>query len=210
MKALPETDSRETVRYLSPDERKRLFEELKKREKRQGKDYLLPAVTLSLNTGIRRGALLSLRWEDINFEREIITLRAKNAKNQKMDYIPMNIIVKNVLQKWKEVQKNPNDNDLIFPHPGTGKKMHDCRTAWEKVLKNAKIENFRWHDMRHDFASQLVMKDVNILTVQKLMTHSNLEMTLRYAHLAPKKQKEAVQKIEDLCPIYPIYMEDKK
>lgn len=54
------------------------------------------------------------------------------------------------------------------------------------------------------------MKDVNILTVQKLMTHSNLEMTLRYAHLAPKKQKEAVQKIEDLCPIYPIYMEDKK
>lgn len=207
MKSLPETDSDTKIRYLRPDERKRLFATLKKREEKQGKDYLFPAVILSLNTGIRRGALLSLRWEDINFEQEIIFLHAKNAKNQKMDYIPMNAVVKNVLQKWKEIQKNPNDNDLIFPHPGTGKKMHDCRSAWEKILKNAKIENFRWHDMRHDFASQLVMKDVNILTVQKLMTHSNLEMTLRYAHLAPKKQKEAVQKIEDLCPIY---IEEKK
>jgi integrase len=207
MKSLPETDSDTKIRYLRPDERKRLFATLKKREERQGKDYLFPAVTISLNTGIRRGALFGLVWGDVNFEQEIIFLHAKNAKNKKMDYIPMNAVVKKVLQEWKKLQKNPSDNDLIFQHPGTGKKMHDCRNSWKKLLRDAEIENFRWHDMRHDFASQLVMKDVNILTVQKLMTHSNLEMTLRYAHLAPKKQKEAVQKIEDL---YPIYMEEKK
>lgn len=193
LKSLPETDSREIIRYLSPEERNRLFIALDEREKRQGKDYLKPAVILSLNTGIRRKALLSLTWEDVNFHTRMITLRSSTSKKQKLDHVPLNSLAYKTLSEWKKLQKD--DNPLVFPNPKTGSKMHDCRNSWKKLLRDAEIENFRWHDMRHDFASQLVMRDVSILTVKKLMTHSKLEMTLRYAHLAPKKRKEAVEKL---------------
>lgn len=197
---LPETDSRHVVRYLSKEERERLLSALEVREKRMGKkDFLKPAVLISLNSGIRRGALFALRWTDVQWDdTHTITLRASSAKNQKTCYIPMNNVVYEALREWKRFQKPTSDEFLIFPNPVTGKMMHDCRSSWEKVLRDADIKNFRWHDMRHDFASQLVMADINILTVMELMTHSKLDMTLRYAHLAPKRKKDAVDALSAL------------
>lgn len=199
IKMVAETDSRHVIRYLSEDERTRLLGALNQREDRMGKkDFLRTAVLVSLNTGIRRGALFALRWNDLNWDTQIITLRATTAKNQKTCYIPMNSIVYRTLREWKEFQKPTSDEFLIFPNPVTGKMMHDCRSSWEKVLRDADVKNFRWHDMRHDFASQLVMADVNVLTVMELMTHSKLDMTLRYAHLAPKRKKDAVNTLSVL------------
>lgn len=193
IKMVSEADSRHVVRYLSEEERTRLLHALEQRERRMGtKDFLRTAVLVSLNTGIRRGALFALRWTDVQWDAHTITLRASSAKNQKTCYIPMNNVVYEALREWKGFQKPINGESIVFPNPTTGKIMHDCRSSWEKVLKDAEITGFRWHDMRHDFASQLVMADVNILTVMELMTHSKLDMTLRYAHLAPKRKKDAV------------------
>lgn len=209
LKKQKEVDSDTKTRYLTDDERTRLFAALDERETkiREARhrtlvrrpylpdldttvfaDYLKPLIIVALNTGIRKTALLSLRWEDVNLERGEITLLATNAKNKETKILPINQTVVQTLKDWH--RQTPGD--LVWPSPHTGKKIDNYDKAWRDVLKAAGIEHFRRHDMRHDFASQLVMKGVDLNTVRELMTHSDMDMTLRYAHLAPSKTREAV------------------
>ena len=88
----------------------------------------------------------------------------------------------------------PINSILVFPSPVTRRGMlSDVKTAWKAVLKDAGIENFRWHDMRHDFASQLVMRGVDLNVVRELLGHADMKMTMRYAHLAPSIKLQAVE-----------------
>jgi integrase len=147
-------------------------------------------IALSLNTGIRQGALYALEWRDVDFENRVLTLRANSAKSGKVNYVPLNEVAFQTLSEWRtQVQSEK----LVFPSVKTGGKMDNCRKAWANLLKDADIEKFRWHDMRHDFASQLVMKGVDLNTVRELLGHADLKMTLRYAHLAPKVKRAAVE-----------------
>ena len=218
---LSEADSERKVRYLSTDERERLFNALDAREERfkMGRDshnqwsherersalprlralhfvdHLKPMVIVSLNTGIRQGALFRLRWSDVDFQEAILTVRAANSKNEKTVHIPMNETLTNTLKDWKE-QTTDDGEKLVFPSPKSGDVMDSCKSAWARLLKDAGITNFRWHDMRHDFASCLVMNGVDLNTVRELMGHSDLKMTLRYAHLAPAVKMKAVETLD--------------
>jgi integrase len=201
---LKETDSKNIVRFLTPDERERLEAALIKREERLQKqsgkpprgefwDYLRPAVLLSLNTGIRRGALFALKWRDVDLNQQTITLRADDAKNGKTTRLPLSDDAVDILYSWKTQSKDTAPDALIFQSLKTGGIIDDPRGTWEPLIKSAKIENFRWHDMRHDFASQLVMKGIDLNTVRELLCHSDMKMTMRYAHLAPESKLNAVQ-----------------
>ena len=78
-----------------------------------------------------------------------------------------------------------------------GNKFTDIKTAWNRLLREAKIEDFRWHDLRHHFASQLAIKGVNLNTIRELLGHSSYKMTLRYAHLSSGHKAEAVSLLEN-------------
>jgi integrase len=221
LERLREEDSETKIRYLSPDERVRLYTALDEREKRihaerdnhnewreerkmpalpdlkqcAFADYLKPMVIVSLNTGIRRGSLFQLLWSDIDFQEGILTVRPFSEKTGKLVHIPMNEALTKTLTAWKN-QTGRDGGELVFPSPKTGEVMNNCKRAWGGLLKGANIKNFRWHDMRHDFASQLVMKGVDLNTVRELMGHADMTMTLRYAHLAPKVKRVAVNLLD--------------
>jgi len=210
-------DTTPRVRYLKPDEeanllralierdtalkaaRKRGNEWKKKRgytllqdlEKLHFADRMYPMVLLSLKTGLRRGELFSLCWIDIQLDGDAptITVRAEESKSSKVRYIPLSPIALDVLKNW--YQQRNLESILVFPSD-RGTRLDNVKKSWASILKSAGIVNFRWHDMRHDFASKLVMKGVPLNTVRELCGHSSLNTTLRYAHLAPDHKADAV------------------
>ena len=188
LERLTEDDSNVSWRYLSSDERTRLLVALNGTTR-----GMYTIVILALNTGIRRNAIFSLKWNDINFEERNIRLNASSAKSRRVSYIPLNDAAYNALVEWKLLSP---ESELVFPSPVTGKKLNNVKSSWKTLLKAAEIENFRWHDMRHDFASRLVMAGVDLNTVRELMTHSDIKMTLKYAHLAPDIKTIAVNKLD--------------
>jgi integrase len=156
-------------------------------------DYLKPMVLVSLCSGLRQGSLFGLKWDDIDFFTRTMTIRPDNAKPEKILQLPMNSVVVETFIAWKEQNAPVKDKALIFPSPVSGEVMNNVKKSWGALLKEAKIENFRWHDMRHDFASQLAMKGVDLNTLRELMGHSDMKMTMRYAHLAPSVKLQAVE-----------------
>ena len=216
LKKLKETDTVEKTRYLTDDEQKRLMSAVEERdreirEKRKRTiegnhrkylplledvpfaDYFMPLIICAINTGIRKKALFALKWEDVDLEKSTLTLQAGSAKSKKSAVLPINKKVVETQTKWRA----QSTGDLVFPSPKTGKQLDNCDKAFKYCLTKAGIKNFRWHDLRHNFASQLVMLGVDLNTVRELMTHSEMKMTLRYAHLAPEKKKEAVDRLCD-------------
>jgi integrase len=125
-------------------------------------------------------------------ERNTITIHGDNAKSGKTRHLPLNATALSALKSWKEQQEDVDG--LVFPSV-EGKPFDNVNKAWHRVLKDASINNFRWHDLRHHFASKLVMAGVDLNTVRELLGHSDIKMTLRYAHLAPEHKAAAVAKL---------------
>jgi integrase len=215
------SDADPIVRYLDAEEEKRLRKALDARDERERLsresanhwraqrkypllapmahneycDYLTPAVLLSINTGLRQGELINLMWPDVNLGKDpYVFVRGETAKSKKGRHVPLNDEAVEVLKRWESQSSGGASKGLVFPGKD-GKPKAEVKTAWGKLLAAAEIEDFRWHDMRHHFASRLVMAGVDLNTVRELLGHSDLKMTLRYAHLAPEHKAAAVQKL---------------
>lgn len=158
-------------------------------------DHLRPMILLSINTGLRRGELFSLQWENVNFERAMLTIEGIYAKSGKTRHVPLNSEAMHVLKCWHKQSEN---SELVFTGKD-GQEFDNVKRSWANLLKAAKITNFRWHDLRHHFASKLVMAGVDLNTVRELLGHSDMSMTLRYAHLAPEHKALAVEKLVQIA-----------
>jgi integrase len=174
-------------RYLSKEEINSLAESCKKSDNPQ----LFAFVLTALNTGMRLGEITALEWKDIDFKRQILRVDNKedhHTKNYQVRTIPMNGTLINALRKTPRRL----DSSYVFTRK-SGEKFNKMRTGFENALKRAGLSDVRFHDLRHTFASHLVMGGVDIRTVQELLGHKDIKMTMRYAHLAPDHMKRAVE-----------------
>ncbi len=163
-------------------------------------DHIKPLVLLALNTGLRRGDLFGLKWEHVDLGRRQIrkviekTSHARRKAGKKLEpaVLPLSAEAHAILTQ-REKQRNP-ESEYVFSSPRTGGRLDNIKKAFEAVLTAAKITNFRFHDLRHTFASRLVMAGVDINTVRELMTHADIKMTLVYAHLSPDHKAAALDR----------------
>jgi integrase len=213
-------DTKGSVRFLTDEEEVRLTKQLDEREEkmrskrdranewREVRDYsalpslrertyadhLKPMVIVSLNTGIRQGELFDLMWADVDLRRRSLTIRGEKSKNLQTRHIPLNERAWTALRDWHS--QADEKKGRVFSSSG-GDRFDNVKSAWKSLLADSEIERFRWHDMRHTFASRLVMKGVDLNTVRELMGHADYQMTLRYSHLAPEHKANAVAKLLD-------------
>jgi integrase len=150
-------------------------------------------VLLSLHTGLRRGEVFGLTRAYVDLVAGRVTVHGSKAKSGTTRHVPLNTEARSTLEGW--LAQTAGDKDgLVFKGKG-GQRFNNVRKSWEATLKAANIQKFRWHDLRHTFASKLVMAGVDLNTVRELLGHSDYKMTLRYAHLAPEHKAAAVERL---------------
>jgi integrase len=141
-----------------------------------------------MNTGLRRGEVFNVQWTDINFQTKTLTVRGEGAKSGETRHIPLNPEAVDALKQWK---RQSGESAQVFPGR-LRERLDNIKTSWRALMTAAKIKDFRFHDLRHSFASKLVMRGVPLNTIRELLGHADLTTTLRYAHLAPDHKAEAV------------------
>jgi integrase len=176
------------VRFLEEEEEARLLPECK--------GYLHDIVCTALNTGFRRNELLSLRPEEVDFTRGLVNVRAGYAKNGEGRSVPMTGILREVLRRLVKEAQESGSLHLFRNQHGAPLRIYALRDAFENAVQEAGLRDFHFHDLRHTFASRLVMAGVDIRTVQELMGHKTIAMTLRYAHLSPDHKRKAMEALE--------------
>jgi len=176
------------TRFLSDEERQRLLNVCSSSKN----THLFTLVTLALSTGMRRGEMLGLRWENIDIQNRRITLVI--TKNGERRGVPL---VGKAYELIKELflKLEPENKDLLFPSPNNSKKSISIRTAWETVLKKSRIENFRFHDLRHTTASYLAMNGASLLEIADILGHKTLQMVKRYSHLSEDHKATVLEKM---------------
>lgn len=157
---------------------------------------LRPIVLVALNSGMRQGNILNLKWIDLDLARGFLTIRA--PKNKETKHLPMNTILVETLEQLKASRKI--DSQYVFCDNKGRKLSKNCylfRREYKDAVRLCGVQlrhpDFNFHSLRHSFCSKLAMKGVDIHTISKLAGHKTLAMTMRYAHLSPNFMRSAVE-----------------
>jgi len=159
-----------------------------------------PVLIIALNTGMRRGEILGLRWRDVDFVKGFILI--ENSKSGRSRKIPMNGLVFETLRAMNR------DREFVFENPETRTNIKDVKTAFKGACRRAKkdpkdendkgIEGVRFHDLRHTAASRMIEAGVDLVTVSKILGHATIQMTMRYCHPTPENMRRAVEKLSEV------------
>ncbi|GLI53721.1 tyrosine-type recombinase/integrase [Thermodesulfovibrio yellowstonii] len=172
------------LRYLTKEEIDRLLYHCD--------HHIYPIVFTAFHTGMRKGEILNLKWSQIDLRNGLILL--DKTKNFERREITITESLKNLFKQLHS--KRRLDTDYVFVNPDTGRRYFDLKRSFTSACKKAGIKDFHFHDLRHTFASHLVMSGADLKTVQELLGHKSLTMTLRYSHLSQAHKKEALKALE--------------
>jgi len=179
------------VRYLSDAEERRLLAALP--------GYLRPLVIVAIHTGLRQAELFSLQWRDVDLCSGVLSVaRAKSGEGRA---IPLNSVSWQMLKRIFEEknQRSLAKSDTLVFQSLNGGFLHNLRRTWASAVRRAKIENLRFHDLRHTFASHFVMRGGSLKALNKMLGHSSLRMTARYAHSSEASRRAAVETLSGIC-----------
>ena len=174
------------VRYLSLEEINRLLGNCP-----DPPHPLRAIITVALTTGMRKGEIFGLKWEYIKPESRFIILPV--TKNNTSRLVPANDTLLRTLADL------PRNSDFVFLGR-KGKPFVDLKISFKEACRKAGIEGFRFHDLRHTYASHLAMRGVHMRALQELLGHKNIQMTQRYSHLSPEHLQGAVKLLDDIIP----------
>ena len=183
--ALPEPRGR--LRFLTVEEAGRLLE--------SSSAHLRPIVLCALETGMRRGEILNMRWADLDLERRVVFVG--ETKTGIPRYVPISSRLKEILERHP---RRPGCDHVFIGRHGIGKgwkPFQDVRTSFGNACRKAGIVDFRFHDLRHTAASHMVMAGVPIKVVGEILGHTTVSMTERYSHLLPEHKIRAVEMLPD-------------
>jgi integrase len=185
------SEPRGRVRFLSDAEQDKLLAVCRD----SSCSYLYPVVVLALSTGMRRGEVLGLRWEDVDFKRGMIVLH--ETKNGERRSVPIVNHAAEELQKLAKVRRI--DTNLVFPAGlrGNKDKPFELKKAWAVAVKQAELEDFRFHDLRHTAASRLAMNGASLAEIAEILGHKTLQMVQRYAHFCQSHTSKVVASMNE-------------
>jgi len=174
-------------RWLSLEEEERLLKVSPK--------WLQDIIIFAIHTGLRQSELLNLKWSQVDMNRQTITI--SEQKNGGIDTLPLSQTAMHVLRERESVSSGAND--YVFPNSVNRRRGNrDLLKAFYVAMKRAEIENFRFHDLRHTFATRLVQQGVGIFEVQKLGRWKNTSMVMRYAHHCVESLRSSVKVMDDI------------
>ncbi len=152
--------------------------------------WLRSLVVFALHTGMRKSEILDLKWRDVDLKRKVLTV--VKSKNSSKRTLPLNETLFEELCKVRQ-SKVMDFSGRVFPVS-----YNSLRHAFDKAVDEAGIEDFRFHDLRHSFATRLVQNGVDLYKVKELLGHKTISMTMRYAHHYPESLRSSVN-VLDLC-----------
>ena len=155
--------------------------------------WLQEIVVVALNTGMRMDEILSLEWTAVDLFRK--TLTVMKSKNGEKRTIPMS---KKVFELVKQSFKKKGGGYVFFSHAGTKIDKSNLRRSFYKALERAGVEDFRFHDLRHTFATRLVQAGIDLYKVSILLGHKDIKMTQRYAHHCSESLREGVDVLDEI------------
>ncbi len=179
-------EPRGRVRFLEEHERKCLLAACKEHSK-----LLYTIVVIALSTGARKNEIISLAWPQVNVSRGLITLL--DTKNDERRSVPLQ---EHALELVKEMAKVRRlDTDLLFPSHRNPNKSLSIDSVWRRVVENAELDDFRFHDLRHSAASYLAMNGASLAEIAEVLGHKTLQMVKRYSHLSEQHTAKVVAKM---------------
>jgi integrase len=187
---IPRFQEEKRDRWLSTDELERLCTALDKHSNQVSAN----AVRLLLLTGARRGEVLSARWEEFDLERGIWTKPSHHTKQKRTEHVPLSA---GIMQLLVNMKKQATD-ELLFPGQTPGEPLREIKKFWSSVRKIARIKDARLHDLRHTYASHLVSAGMSLPIVGRLLGHTQVQTTARYAHLADDPLRQATNRFASI------------